>query len=209
MRQTGGTGKRSGIDRIAAAALFLSFGAHLLAFAAPGVVHIIMKIKEAASIEAKESVIMPVMLLIPDIKASGEKSIVSKKDGPRESAPEPAAQPGLYASKPAEAHAVNAAAYESNEMLAYTDAVKRRIQLARRYPASARRAGIEGDVGLVFTITKEGALKEALVASGSGAAELDEEAVRTIHRASPFPKPPAQFEKSGLEMQVKIVFKLD
>lgn len=57
-----------------------------------------------------------------------------------------------------------------------------------RYPAKARRAGIYGTVHVVFTITREGDVKDVAVAEGVDIS-LDKESVRVIRKLK-FSTPP-------------------
>ena len=60
----------------------------------------------------------------------------------------------------------------------------------QRYPAAAERARVTGTVRLSIAIDRTGALASARIAKGSGSALLDQEALATARRASPYPKPP-------------------
>lgn len=72
-----------------------------------------------------------------------------------------------------------------------------------RYPRAARIRGEEGTVVVVFTIKKDGNISHPQIASGSGHALLDENAVSAIQSAAPFPRPPIV-----AQMRVPVVYRL-
>ncbi len=96
---------------------------------------------------------------------------------------------------------------DTEKMLRYQDAVKQRIQSARRYPRWARRHGVEGAVGVSFLVLSDGSSKNIRLTRSSGYKILDEEALATIKRAGPFPPIP---EKNipRTRIHVSIVFNL-
>jgi len=65
--------------------------------------------------------------------------------------------------------------------------IKKRITAAVRYPYLARKRGMEGTVLVEFFITEDGKPTDIDVSKSSGHRLLDEEAERTIKRASPYP----------------------
>ncbi len=62
-----------------------------------------------------------------------------------------------------------------------------RIQKTKRYPARARRLGLEGTVTVAFRIEKNGHLGTFKVQKSSGHASLDRATLEAIRRAAPFP----------------------
>lgn len=93
-------------------------------------------------------------------------------------------------------------------MLRYQDMVKQRIEEARRYPSWAKRRGIEGEVCIKFAILSNGLSQDIRIIRSSGSKVLDDEAVDTIGRASPFPPVPEEIDSSLIWMEVSIVFTL-
>jgi len=67
------------------------------------------------------------------------------------------------------------------------DAVRKRLETFKYYPASARRRGIEGDVDVAFKLVHGGVAEQVEVLKGSGYAVLDHAALTTVARAQPFP----------------------
>jgi periplasmic protein TonB len=66
-------------------------------------------------------------------------------------------------------------------------AIRRRIEEAKTYPDTARRARMEGTVELRFRIGPNGNAETLEVVRSSGHPELDEIAMQTIRRAAPYP----------------------
>jgi periplasmic protein TonB len=60
------------------------------------------------------------------------------------------------------------------------------------YPVIAKRMGWEGTVITTFVVSPEGYAKDVKVSKSSGHEILDENAVKAIKNASPFPKPPVE-----------------
>lgn len=68
----------------------------------------------------------------------------------------------------------------------YPGEVMRHIQRTRR-----ERVNVRGSAQVSFTIAANGALAAVSIARSSGSARLDQVALQQIHRAAPFPPPPA------------------
>ncbi len=64
------------------------------------------------------------------------------------------------------------------------------LERRKRYPSSARRARQEGVAQVRFTIDGSGNVQSVALARSSGVAELDDEVVAMVRRASPVPAPP-------------------
>lgn len=64
------------------------------------------------------------------------------------------------------------------------------LERRKRYPASARRQRLEGVAQVRFTIDGSGNVQSVALAGSSGIAELDQEVVAMVRRASPVPAPP-------------------
>lgn len=66
-------------------------------------------------------------------------------------------------------------------------AIRRRIEAAKVYPDSARRAGLQGTAVLRFRIDPEGSPHDVEILRSSGHPELDDVSRETIRRAAPYP----------------------
>ncbi|TLS68739.1 energy transducer TonB [Mariprofundus erugo] len=65
--------------------------------------------------------------------------------------------------------------------------IRQHLESFKYYPASARRRGIEGQVDVGFTLSRNGTAEHITVLQGSGYAMLDQAALQTVLRAQPFP----------------------
>ncbi len=93
-------------------------------------------------------------------------------------------------------------------LLRYQDSVKQKIQEEKRYPRGALRLGKEGVVRVFFSLIPSGAIRDIRMVSASGVADLNEEAVNAVKRASPFRPFPGGLDKEELQFEVDIVFSI-
>ncbi|MDI6793506.1 MAG: energy transducer TonB [bacterium] len=85
--------------------------------------------------------------------------------------------------------------------------VRREIEQAKYYPKWARQRGLEGIVKVEFTISQEGKGGDIRIVESSGYKMLDEAALATIKRASPFSKLPEGLGER-LKITIPIVYRL-
>jgi periplasmic protein TonB len=74
------------------------------------------------------------------------------------------------------------------EQFAY---IRERVMERLIYPPLARRQGLTGQVRVEFTICADGSVEGLKIAVSSGRSLLDQQAVRAVQAAAPFPSPPA------------------
>ena len=77
-----------------------------------------------------------------------------------------------------------------------------------KYPAQARRMGIEGKVYVTFVVGKDGALTDVQVLKGIGAG-CDEEAIRVLSGAPKWKPGKQRGRPVRVRMQLPIIFKLN
>lgn len=65
--------------------------------------------------------------------------------------------------------------------------IRQKIFQAKQYPLVAKRQGIEGRVQILFALNPGGEIQELSVIESSGFPLLDQEALATVKRASPYP----------------------
>ncbi|MBU1044801.1 MAG: energy transducer TonB [Candidatus Omnitrophica bacterium] len=94
-------------------------------------------------------------------------------------------------------------------MLRYQDMIKQRIETFRKYPLRAQRNQTQGMVDLKFAVFANGATGSVRLVQSSGSGLLDEEALNTIHRASPFLPIPKEIAQNMITIHVALVFSLD
>lgn len=77
-----------------------------------------------------------------------------------------------------------------------------------KYPAQARRMGIEGKVYITFVVGKDGALTDIVVLKGIGAG-CDQEAIRVLSGAPKWKPGKQRGRPVRVRMQLPIIFKLN
>ena len=87
--------------------------------------------------------------------------------------------------------------------------LKRKIELVWEYPYLARESGLQGTLRMRFVINRDGSLAEAKVLRSSGFALLDQEALRAVHDASPFPPLPTRMESDRLVINATFEYLLN
>jgi protein TonB len=112
---------------------------------------------------------------------TADKGAPAGKRGAEKKPEKAASKAGSTASSPASAGA----------MESYGLAVNRHVQRYKRYPGEAAKAGMKGAVRLSISIGGAGNLSAARVTGSSGHALLDSEALATVRRAAPYPRPPS------------------
>jgi len=78
-----------------------------------------------------------------------------------------------------------------------------RFVIQRRYPRPAVKERITGAVVVLLSINRRGSVTTARIASSSGSAVLDEEALAMIKRAQPFPPLPDRKAKHDFQLPVQ------
>ena len=94
-------------------------------------------------------------------------------------------------------------------MLKFEDRIKFQIQKNKHYPEAAKKLGIEGKVGISFDLLKDGNVEDIRILESSGNEILDTEAINTIKRCIPFEKMPDYYNLNKMNLQVKIIYKLN
>ncbi len=84
----------------------------------------------------------------------------------------------------------------------YAGRVLSHLRRFKRYPAGARA----GTVRLVFILGSNGSVRSVRITGSSGSRVLDNEAVATVQRASPFPSFPSGVKKAAWTFAVPIKF---
>ncbi len=111
--------------------------------------------------------------------------------------------PRAQAEKEAGSPETSAAAMEH-----YFEAVRTRIELNKKYPYSARRREVQGQVTVSFTIESDGTITGLLLKIGSGSAVLNKAALKAVEESVPFPQPPADLRSAPVYLEITIAFKM-
>ncbi|MFC1825741.1 energy transducer TonB, partial [Thermodesulfobacteriota bacterium] len=86
--------------------------------------------------------------------------------------------------------------------------IKARIQDHWRYPQGAKKNLIEGRLLVLFSLSRDGNLIQIKITKASGHEILDQEAVRAIRSAAPFPPFPRRISLSRLNIKASIDYRL-
>lgn len=106
-------------------------------------------------------------------------------------------------------HASQMVSGDSSAEETYFSRIRRLIEASKRYPESARRAGIEGYVGIRFSINRQGYLAGKVeVVRSSGFSALDRAAVACVEKVGAFPPFPDTFKKALLKIRIDLVFEM-
>jgi protein TonB len=127
-----------------------------------------------------------------------EKPAPKKEVAKAEPQTEPKAKPAAQASKAARAPSISPQRWQSR--------VVARIRRFQRYPRGAKSRGEEGVVSLSFVVNTSGAVVSSRLSRSSGSSELDQAALESLRRASPFPPPPPEI---GRSISIPVVFVID
>jgi TonB family protein len=90
----------------------------------------------------------------------------------------------------------------------YAGVIKEQLMRHWSYPQQAWENLIEGNVLVLFTLNREGNLKEIRILAPSTFEILGDEAIRTIQAAAPFPPFPGSVTVSRLHIKANFVYQL-
>lgn len=204
-------------NKLISAAFLISFSGHCLLLGVPGFnQRVPLEIKRTEDThDIKLSFEKDSPALLPKIDIMGQekkfKEVKQDSEEPRpELKPPPIPEQLTVQQSPQKSieEKIDAVCFQKEAMLRYQDMVKQRIEEARRYPLWAKKQGVEGITYLYFTILPNGIGRDIRVVRSSGSKILDEEAVATVKRASPFHPVPKEISRSFVSMTVAIVFSL-
>lgn len=117
----------------------------------------------------------------PDIQATGGTAAVDGAESPFGSG---------SSSMPGGAQRDGHALYTAEQF----NYIKEMIRKNLVYPHMARKLGVEGSVVLAFIVLPDGGVKDVRVTISSGSSILDSNAVTTVRKTAPFPRPPVEAE---------------
>jgi protein TonB len=92
------------------------------------------------------------------------------------------------------------------QYISYFASIKRKIELVWQYPYDAAVAGIQGECEIDIVIARSGKLESVELIRGSGYKILDDEAIQSVRKASPFDPIPANYEISRLEIRGRFIY---
>jgi TonB family protein len=92
--------------------------------------------------------------------------------------------------------------------ISYAKLIKREIMRYWRYPPEARAYLIEGRLMALFSLVSDGRMTQISVARASGHKVLDQEVLRAIKRAAPFPPFPESITVKRLNIKASFDYRL-
>lgn len=95
----------------------------------------------------------------------------------------------------------------STAVVTWQKSISLHLNKHKRYPSAARSNKIEGTANVSFTLDRSGKVIRAEVIKPSGSELLDDEALETLNRASPFPTPPSEVTDHTIRFTLPIQFK--
>lgn len=90
--------------------------------------------------------------------------------------------------------------------VSYFTKIKQNIEQQWEYPEMALRYGLQGRLSLEFTIGGSGQLEQLRMIRSSGSQLLDEEALRAIKAAAPFPPIPSWIKPVPLSISASMEY---
>lgn len=90
----------------------------------------------------------------------------------------------------------------------YYGLIMARLERVKRYPEAERRLGSQGRVMVRFVLARGGELLDCGIAQGSGRQALDQEVLRMVRAAAPFPPFPQEMARARLTLLVPVDFSL-
>jgi protein TonB len=90
--------------------------------------------------------------------------------------------------------------------ITYFNKIKQSIELQWEYPEVALRYGLQGRLALEFTIVSTGQLERLRIIRSSGSEVLDDEALRAIKAAAPFPPIPPWIKTNPLTISASMEY---
>jgi protein TonB len=92
--------------------------------------------------------------------------------------------------------------------VSYAGAIKERILSRWKYPTEARENLIEGKLLVVFSLGRQGEMKEIRIDESSGHEILDAEAARAIRNGAPFPPFPTHITVARLNIKASFDYRI-
>jgi protein TonB len=93
--------------------------------------------------------------------------------------------------------------------VSYHHMVATLLARAKRYPERAVRGGITGSGTVRLTIAADGSVRTTEVAASTQSSVLDDELLRMVGRAAPFPNFPSEMAQSEVTLLVPVSFRLE
>jgi len=90
--------------------------------------------------------------------------------------------------------------------VSYFNRIKHAIEINWEYPELAKRYGLQGKLAVEFSVAADGHLENLRITRSSGSQLLDDEAIRAIRAAAPFPRIPTWIKGSPLPISASMEY---
>lgn len=155
----------------------------------------------------------PIEQKVPAPQPKREESRVKPKDAAKvttESKPQPTS-PGATSPSATTGAASLGGGHESIQKarVSYHHMVATLLAKSKRYPERAVRGRITGSGALRITISSTGNVESVEVIESTQSTVLDEELLRMVDRAAPFPAFPAEMSQGDVTLVVPVSFRLE
>lgn len=91
----------------------------------------------------------------------------------------------------------------------YESAILSRLERVKRYPQRALQRHLEGEVLLALRLATNGQVVHSTISRTSGHPFFDNEVLKMVERATPFPAAPAGLPTAALDFLVPVAFRLE
>jgi protein TonB len=105
---------------------------------------------------------------------------------------------------PQSANVIDSTTLKKNYITAQYGVIRDKVYRALSYPAYAQEEGWQGTVKMSFLVNRDGSVDSIHVLKSSGFTLLDNNAVKAVRQAAPFPYAPAM-----LEIILPVVYRLE
>ena len=90
----------------------------------------------------------------------------------------------------------------------YKEMVLRKIDREKKYPSSSDGKYNEATVSLSFIINPDGTIRDLKIVKSCPYPELNKAALQAVRDSAPFPRPPSNIYKDGVEVPLNLNFEL-
>ncbi|MFM1847260.1 MAG: hypothetical protein RL417_734 [Pseudomonadota bacterium] len=108
----------------------------------------------------------------------------------------------------ASAAGIDGAARTGPLRVGYESAVLARLERVKRYPSRALQRHLQGEVMLALRLNPDGTVLSSAISRTSGFDFFDNEVLKMVERATPFPAAPSGLQVAALDFVVPIAFRL-
>lgn len=163
--------------------------------------------------KARAIIPQPVTKAVEPLQAKREEKRVEIKEAPKEKREvKPSSQEQSVTSQSVPTSGLSVGG--GNEVterarVSYHHMIATLLAKAKRYPERAVRARVTGSGAVRLTISSRGTVEKVEVATSTTSSILDDELLRMVERAAPFPSFPSDMNRSDVTLLVPVSFRLE